>query len=65
MHVARCSLGQSYFVQELKAQAPPKRAVAFHGCVPWVTHERREYSVSVVMAAGPARREDVLCYVML
>ena len=28
-----------------------------HGCVPWVSQERRECSVSVAMAAAAARRE--------
>ena len=27
------------------------------GCVPWVSHERREYSVSTARAAASARRE--------
>ena len=32
-----------------------------HGCVPWVSHERREYSVSTATAAVSARKEVVLC----
>ena len=31
-----------------------------HGCVHWVSHERREYSMYTAMAAASARRE--CCY---
>ena len=31
-----------------------------HGCISWVSHERREYSVSAAMTAASARKED--CY---
>ena len=36
-----------------------------HGYVRWVSHQRRGYSMPASPAAAPARREAVLCYVML
>ena len=36
-----------------------------HGCVCWVSHERREYSVNTALAAVSARREAVCSYVVL
>ena len=44
----------------LYAEAPPRkqRHLLLHrGCVRWVSHERREYSVSTVKAAATAKRE--------
>jgi len=44
--------------------APPKKVVAlllYHSCVCWVSHKRREHSVSTATASVSARREVVLC----
>ena len=44
--------------------APPKKVVAlllYHSCVCWVSHKRREHSMSTATAAVSARREVVLC----
>ena len=52
-------------------------AVYYHGCVCWVSHERREYSLKTALAAAvsrerrlvtaavPARSEGVCSYVVL
>ena len=59
MHAMKCLLDHELlcvvgiYELHLKCEA----LLMHHGCVHWVCHERREYSVSTATAAVSARRE--------
>ena len=67
--VTRFSLGHGLLCAVSLYELDMKRVALLrhHGCVCWVSHERREYGVSAATAAAavPARGEVALCKVML
>ena len=60
MHTMRYSLGHGLLCVVHLYELHLKKVVVLllhHSCVLWVSHERKEYSMSTAMAAVSARRE--------